>query len=221
MPTTQVRALLFDLDGTLADTAADLCAALNALRSARGLDPLALATARPHASSGARGLLRVGLDMTPEHPEYDALREAFLENYARCLDGHTALFPGIAQLLEALAARGIAWGIVTNKTTRFTQPIVRNLGLSPGCVVCGDTTPHTKPHPAPLLEAARVLALAPSSCWYLGDDLRDVQAAHAAGMRAIAVEYGYSGTDNGGPQHWNADRVIAHPLDLLGELGEG
>lgn len=210
-----VKALLFDFDGTLADTAADLCAALNVLRTARGLAPLALADARPHASSGARGLLRVGLDMTPEHPEYGAQREAFLEAYAQCLDGETVLFPGIAQLIDEIAARGIVWGIVTNKTTRFTHPIVRKLGLSPACVVCGDTTPHIKPHPAPLLEAARVLALEPASCWYLGDDLRDVQAARAAGMRAIAVEYGYSGVDNGGPRHWNADRVIAHPLDLL------
>jgi 2-phosphoglycolate phosphatase len=212
------KALLFDFDGTLADTAADLCTALNALRAERGLDALPLAQARPHASSGARGMLRAAFGMTPEHPEYDAMRDAFLRHYADCLIAQTELFPGMTELLEQLPARGIAWGIVTNKATRFTERIVAALELSPDCVVCGDTTPHTKPHPAPLLHAAQALALAPADCWYVGDDLRDVQAARAAGMRAIAVEYGYHGVENGGPQSWNADAVIAHPLDLLAQL---
>ena len=215
MSAAPVRAMLFDFDGTLADTAADLCAAVNRLRAERGLNALPLAQARPHASSGARGLLRAAFDMTPEHPEYDAMREAFLRNYAECLSAQTELFPGMAELLEQLAARGIAWGIVTNKATHFTETIVAALRLAPDCVVCGDTTPHTKPHPAPLLHAAQALSLAPASCWYVGDDLRDIQAARAAGMRAIAVEYGYHGVENGGPQSWNADAVIAHPLDLL------
>lgn len=218
MSTTPVRALLFDFDGTLADTAADLCAAVNLLRAERGLDALPLAQARPHASSGARGLLRAAFGMSPEHPEYDGMREAFLRHYAECLSAQTELFPGMTELLEQLAARGIAWGIVTNKATRFTERIVAALRLAPDCVVCGDTTPHSKPHPAPLLRAAQALALAPSSCWYVGDDLRDVQAAHAAGMRAIAVEYGYHGIENGGPHSWNADAVIAHPLELLAQL---
>ncbi len=213
-----VRALLFDFDGTLADTAADLCAAVNMLRAERGLAALTLAEARPHASSGARGLLRAAFGLTPEHADYDAMREAFLRHYAECLSGQTVLFPGIAQLLEELAARDIAWGIVTNKATRFTERIVAGLGLLPDCVVCGDTTPHSKPHPAPLLHAAQALSLAPSSCWYVGDDLRDVQAAQAAGMRSIAVEYGYHGVENGGPHSWNADAVIAHPLDLLAQI---
>jgi len=210
--------MLFDFDGTLADTAADLCAAVNVLRTERGLDALPLAQARPHASSGARGLLRAAFDMTPEHPEYDTMREAFLRNYAERLCAQTELFPGMAELLGQLATRGIAWGIVTNKATRFTEKIVAALQLAPGCVVCGDTTPHTKPHPAPLLHAAQALSLAPASCWYVGDDLRDVQAARAAGMRAIAVAYGYHGVENGGPQDWNADAVITHPLELIAHL---
>jgi 2-phosphoglycolate phosphatase len=218
MSTAQVRALLFDFDGTLADTAADLCAAVNALRAERGLAALPVAEARPYASSGARGLLRVAFGLTPDHPEYDAMRDAFLQHYADCLSAQTVLFPGIAELLEDLSARGIGWGIVTNKATRFTEQIVAALGLSPGCVVCGDTTPHAKPHPAPLLHAAQVLSLAPSNCWYVGDDLRDVQAAQAAGMRSIAVAYGYHGVENGGPHSWNADAVIAHPLDLLAQI---
>jgi 2-phosphoglycolate phosphatase len=214
----QPKAMLFDFDGTLADTAADLCAAVNVLRAERGLAALPVAAARPFASSGARGLLRAAFDMTPEHPDYGAMRDAFLRHYADCLNENTVLFPGIAQLLEDLAARKIAWGIVTNKATRFTERIVAGLGLSPDCVVCGDTTPHSKPHPAPLLHAAQALALAPSSCWYVGDDLRDVQAAQAAGMRSIAVEYGYHGVENGGPRSWNADAVIAHPLELLAQI---
>jgi N-acetyl-D-muramate 6-phosphate phosphatase len=218
MSVAQLRALLFDFDGTLADTAADLCSAVNALRAERGLAALPVAAARPYASSGARGLLRAAFGVTPEHADYDAMREAFLRHYASCLSEQTALFPGIARLLEELAARDIAWGIVTNKTTRFTEQIVAALGLSPGCVVCGDTTPHSKPHPAPLLHAAQVLSLAPANCWYVGDDLRDIQAAQAAGMRSIAVEYGYHGVENGGPHSWNADAVIAHPLDLLAQI---
>ena len=218
MARAQPKAMLFDFDGTLADTAADLCAAVNMLRAERGLAALPVAAARPFASSGARGLLRAAFDMTPEHPDYGEMRDAFLRHYADCLNENTVLFPGIAQLLEDLAARKIAWGIVTNKATRFTERIVAGLGLSPDCVVCGDTTPHSKPHPAPLLHAAQALALAPSSCWYVGDDLRDVQAAQAAGMRSIAVEYGYHGVENGGPRSWNADAVIAHPLELLAQI---
>lgn len=213
-----VKALLFDFDGTLADTAADLCVAVNRLRAERGLDALPVDQARPYASSGARGLLRAAFGMTPEHPDYEVMRDAFLRHYAECLDQHTTLFPGIAPLIEQLVARDIAWGIVTNKATRFTERIVAGLGLAPDCVVCGDTTPHSKPHPAPLLHAAQVLALAPASCWYIGDDLRDVQAARAAGMRAIAVEYGYHGIENGGPQSWYADAVITHPLELLAQI---
>ncbi len=210
------KAVLFDFDGTLADTAADLSRALNRLRSARGLADLPLEALRPHASSGARGLLGAGLGILPEHPEYTPLREAFLEHYAAqiCID--TRLFPGMENLLGEIEARGLRWGIVTNKSTRLTHRIVEALGLAArtACVVCGDTTPHLKPNPASLLHAAQVLALAPGDCVYLGDDQRDVQAARAAGMRSVAVGWGY-GNDLAA---WNADAVIAQPTDLIAGL---
>ena len=212
------RAVLFDFDGTFADTAPDLAAAVNAMRTRRGLAPLAPEVVRPYASMGARGLLRIGFDMTPEHSDYVAMRDEFLDNYAGAICVHTRLFPEMDELLRQLEARSLAWGIVTNKATRFTTCLVEELRVRPACVVCGDTTPHLKPHPAPLLAAAQRLALAPADCVYVGDDLRDIQAARAAGMRCVAVQYGYHGTDNPGPVTWNADAIIDHPLELLEHL---
>jgi phosphoglycolate phosphatase len=212
------KAALFDFDGTFADTAPDLAAAVNAMRTKRGLTPLAPATVRPYASMGARGLLRIGFDMTPEHPDYAAMKHEFLENYAAAICVQTRLFPGMGELIDELVARRIAWGIVTNKATRFTSRLVDELGVAPACVVCGDSTPHLKPHPAPLLLAAEQLKLAPGDCLYVGDDLRDIQAARAAGMRCVAVEYGYHGADNPGPETWNADAIISHPRELLEHL---
>ena len=210
------RAVLFDFDGTLADTAADLSRALKSLRTARGLHELPLDDQRPHASSGARGLIGAGLGILPEHPEFQALRDDFLRHYARDICVESKLFPGMDELLAGIEARGLRWGIVTNKSTSLTRLIVKALALEAraACVVCGDTTPHLKPNPASLLHAARELALAPQECIYLGDDLRDIQAARAAGMRSVAVEWGYGE----GLAAWHADAIIAQPLDLLSRL---
>ncbi len=215
---TASRAVLFDLDGTLADTAPDLAAALNKLRSDQGLEPVPLQRLRPFASAGARGLVHAGFGVKPGDGDYDALREAFLGAYRENTCVETQLFPGIAELLAELGRRTLPWGIVTNKATRFTDRIVEALGLAPACVVCGDTTEHLKPHPAPLRHAAEQLKLAPAECVYLGDDLRDIQGARAAGMRAVAVAWGYHHPESGGPRSWQADAVIADPKDLIGLL---
>ena len=209
-------AVLFDFDGTLADTAADLSRALNCLRVARGLADMPLENLRPYASSGARGLLEAGLGILPDHPEYTSLRESFLRHYADGICVDTRLFPGMDRLLAAIEGRGLRWGIVTNKSTQLTHKIVAALGLEgrTACVVCGDTTPHLKPHPASLLHAAKELALDPASCVYLGDDLRDIQAARSAGMRSVAVEWGYGAN----VRAWQADAVIGQPPDLVAYL---
>ena len=212
------RAALFDFDGTLADTAPDLAAAVNRMRVEQGQEPLPIERLRPFASAGARGLVHAAFGIKPGDAEYAALRETFLEYYAECCCEQTRLFPGIAELLAELRRRAIAWGIVTNKATRFTERIVARLKLEPDCVACGDTTPHLKPHPAPLLHAANQLKLQAAQCCYLGDDLRDMQAAHAAGMRPIAVEWGYHHPDSGGPGTWEAAAVIRHPLELMEHL---
>ncbi len=209
------RAVLFDFDGTLADTAPDLAAAVNRMRVEQGQAPLPLERLRPFASAGARGLLQVGFDLKPDDDEYRAQREVFLEYYGEAVCKETRLFPGIEALLRELRTRGIRWGIVTNKALRFTDPICIALKIQPDCVSCGDSTPHLKPHPASLLHAAEQLELPPRECVYLGDDLRDMKAARAAGMRPIAVEWGYHHPDQGGPGTWEAEAIIHHPLDLL------
>ena len=211
-------AVLFDLDGTLADTAPDLAAAVNRMLAEHGQAPVALARLRPFASAGARGLLHVAFGMKPGDPDYAALRETFLEYYAEDICRHTRLFPGVAELLQTLEARGIPWGIVTNKATRFTEKIIAELHLSPDCVACGDTTPHLKPHPASLLHAVGQLKLPPADCFYLGDDLRDMKAAQAAGARPVAVDWGYHHPEHGGPDTWHASAILKHPLELLSHL---
>ena len=211
-----VDAVLFDLDGTLADTAGDLALALNRVRADRGLPPVPLAKLRAHASSGARGLLAAGMGITPAAAEYETLREAFLAHYSACLAETTVLFAGVAELLDVLERRRMPWGIVTNKFSRYTGPVVSALALADraATVVSGDTTPHAKPHPAPLLHAAGELDVAASRCIYVGDDLRDIVAGNAAGMPTIVAEYGYMGNE-GTSDTWPATGWIADPLALL------
>lgn len=201
-----VRAVLFDLDGTLADTAADLAAALNRVRADRQLPPLPLATLRPHASEGSRGMLGVGLGVTREHPDWDRLKDAFLDYYAADLAVHTRLFADTERVLSEIERRGLAWGIVTNKAARFTVPLLEHLALASraNVIVCGDTTAHTKPHPGPLLHAVAQLRLAANDCVYVGDAERDVAAARAAGMAALVASYGYIAAD-AAPESWGPD----------------
>jgi len=212
----RVSAVLFDLDGTLADSAGDLALALNQIRTSRGLGPIPPAELRPYASSGARGLLHRGMGVTPEHPEYASLRELFLANYSGCLSQTTALFEGMGDTLDVIEARGMRWGIVTNKFERFAAPVVAALGLArrAAVVVGGDTTPHAKPHPAPLLHAAGAMKVAPADCVYIGDDLRDVEAGTAAGMATLVAGYGYMGV-GGDPRRWPATGWIDRPRDLI------
>ena len=215
-PTPTIRGLLFDLDGTLIDSAPDLAGAANRLRADHGLEPLPLDQLRPMVGSGARGMVGVAFGVAPGEARFEALRDAFLAHYEAGLLERTQPFDGVPELLSALDAAGIAWGIVTNKATRFTAPIVAGLGLAQraGVVVCGDTTPHAKPHPEPLLHAARALGLAPGSVAYVGDDLRDAQAARAAGMPMLAATWGYLGL--GEPVHdWGADALLDAPSQLL------
>ena len=210
-----LRGVLFDLDGTLIDSAPDLAGAANRLRAEHGLAPLPLADLRPMVGSGARGMVGVAFGVAPGEPRFEPLRDAFLAHYEAGLLALTRPFEGVDDLLGELEAAGIPWGIVTNKATRFTMPIVTGLGLAQraAVVVCGDTTPHAKPHPEPLLHAARAMGLAPADIVYVGDDLRDAQAAQAAGMTMLAATWGYLGL--GEPVHaWGADAVLDAPSRL-------
>ena len=216
MPKARVRAVLFDLDGTLADTAPDLARALNRVRAANELAPMPLEHTRSYTSSGARGLLKVGFGLEPGDERYEALKLQFLEFYAAEICVDTRLFEGMAELLDQLDREGLPWGVVTNKAERFTVPLLQGLRLveRAACVVGGDTAARAKPHPDPLLHAAAALQLPPPACLYVGDDLRDVQAARAAGMRVIAAKYGYLG-DGGAIESWQADAIIDHPRQVL------
>jgi len=212
-------AILFDLDGTLADTAPDLAAAVNYLRTMRGLAPTPYDVLRPTASAGARGMIGAAFGLAPGDEGYEELRLQWFDRYQSAMAVHSTRFDGIDDLLEGLLAAGMAWGIVTNKPARFTDPLLPQIGLAhAGCIVSGDTTPHSKPHPAPLLEGARRLGLAPETCWYVGDDLRDIEAGRAAGMVTVACAWGYCG--NIAPASWGADYVLDTPAALLATLLE-
>ncbi|WOB06738.1 phosphoglycolate phosphatase [Piscinibacter gummiphilus] len=216
----RIRAVLFDLDGTLIDSAPDLAGTGNDMRTARGLAPLAYEAFRPMVGAGARGMLGIALQVTPEDEDFLALREEFLSRYEARMSRETRVFDAMHPVLTTLRTSGTPWGIVTNKAERFTLPLVRTLSLheQAAAIVGGDTTPHSKPHPAPLLEAARRIGVAPEACVYVGDDLRDVQAGRAAGMATVAAAWGYLGL--GDPvSAWGADHVIESPGELLNLLG--
>ncbi|MES2889843.1 MAG: phosphoglycolate phosphatase [Pseudomonadota bacterium] len=211
-----VRAVLFDLDGTLVDSAPDLAGAANDLRAARNLPALPLATLRPWVGTGARGMVFTAFQVQPGEPDFEALRDEFLARYEQRMTQLTEVFEAMRPVLQTLTARGMPWGIVTNKATRFAVPLAQALGLDAraATLVCGDTTPHSKPHPAPLLEAARRMGMPPADCVYVGDDLRDVRAGKAAGMRTVAAGWGYLGAGEPIGQ-WGADQVAENPDQFL------
>lgn len=219
-PLGQVRAVLFDLDGTLIDSAPDLAGAANDLRLRHGLPSLPYTELRPMVGSGARGMVGKAFGVGPGDESFEALKEAFLTRYQERSLQETATFPAVSVLLDQLDVAGMRWGIMTNKHTRFAAPIVEALGLAAraATVVCGDTAARAKPFPDPLLMCAGQLGLDPCDCIYVGDDLRDVQAGRAAGMRTVAVRWGYLG-EGDDIDDWQADHVISQPSELLALLG--
>ena len=210
------KGIFFDLDGTLADTAPDLVAATNKLLVARNLAPKPYEFLRPYASAGARGLLEGAFGISPDHEDFVALRDEFFNNYEKALLVDSKLFDGIDHLLNQMDAARLPWGIITNKSERFTNPLTDLMGLRQRAIstVSGDTTPYSKPHPEPILHAARTCNIDPSKSIYIGDDIRDVLAGKAAGMKTVAAAYGYCGCKEP-PEAWGADYIANHPLDLL------
>ena len=211
-----IDAVLFDLDGTLIDSAPDLGAAADKMRVDRGLTSLPLTQYRPMAGAGARGMIGVAFKLTPLDAAFESLKEEFFVNYEACLTQRTYAFEGVAGLIAKINQAGLKWGVVTNKARRFTLPITQSMTLfnTALAIVSGDTMPHAKPHPAPLLEAARQMGVIPARCAYVGDDERDIVAGRAAGMFTVAASYGYLGAahDISG---WKADATISSPAALL------
>ena len=211
-----IDAVLFDLDGTLIDSAPDLGAAADKMRTDRGLPSLPQSDYRPMAGAGARGMLGVAFGIAPDHTDFETFKEEFFKNYEACMTERTFAFNGVVDLIKQLDKAGFKWGVVTNKSERFALPLTRAMPLfkTAQTIVGGDTTPHAKPHPAPLLEAARQIGVAPERCVYVGDDERDVIAGRAAGMPTVAAAYGYLGA-TADTAHWNADATITKPAQLL------
>jgi 2-phosphoglycolate phosphatase len=211
-----ISTVLFDLDGTLIDSAPDLAAAADEMRVSRGMSSLPLNVYRPMAGAGARGMLGIAFGLTPDAPDYEALREEFFSNYERCMTQRTYAFDGVQALIEDICQSQMRWGVVTNKSRRFTEPLTQAMPLfsTAGVVISGDTTPYAKPHPEPLFEAARRLGVEPAHCVYVGDDERDIVAGLAAGMLTVAATYGYLGSKSD-VNAWGAHAQINSPLDLL------
>jgi phosphoglycolate phosphatase len=218
--TPRLGAVLFDLDGTLVDSAPDLAGACNEMRVERGLAPLPYERLRRMVGSGARGMVGTSFGLVPDSPGYVELRDEFLARYEARMTRETKVFDEMVPVLAWLERERLPWGIVTNKATRFAVPLVAALGLAQraAALVCGDTVAHSKPHPAPLLEAARQLGLAPGDCAYVGDDRRDVDAGRAAGMLTVVAAWGYLG-EGDAPQEWGADHLIARPDELPRLIG--
>ena len=210
------KGVFFDLDGTLADTAPDLVAAANQLLIARNLAPKQYEVLRPCASAGARGLIGGAFGIDPDHPDFIPLRDEFFANYEKALLVNSVLFEGVNHLLDQLDGAKLPWGIVTNKSERFTNPLTDLMGLRQraASTVSGDTTPYSKPHPEPILHAARIANIDPGNSVYVGDDIRDIVAGKAAGMKTIAAAYGYCGCEEP-PEAWGADYLVRHPKELL------
>ena len=216
---SNISAVLFDLDGTLIDSAPDLGAAADQMRTDRSLESLPLSLYRSMAGAGARGMISVAFGLTPEDAEFEALKEEFFSNYEARLVKDTYAFEGVSELIARICSSGLKWGVVTNKAARFTIPLTGAMPLftTAQTIISGDTTSHAKPHPAPLLEAARQLDLSPHCCVYVGDDERDIMAGRAAGMPTVAAAYGYLGKISD-TKSWNADFTIIKPLELLNLL---
>ncbi len=214
-----VRCVLFDLDGTLIDSAADLGRAADDMRIARGLPSLPISDYRASAGSGARGMLGVAFGVTPADDGFTVLRNEFFDRYEQRMTVLTRPFDGVEALLQALARHGVPWGVVTNKSSRFVTPLLATMPMfnAASAVVCGDTTPHTKPHPAPLHEAMRQIGVQPAQCVYVGDDERDMLAGRAAGVATVAARYGYLGA-GAMVERWPADAFINSPAELLNIL---
>lgn len=216
----RVDAVLFDLDGTLVDSAPDLAGAANDLRAVHALPPLPFEALRPMVGAGARGMLGVAFGVAPEDARFAELRDAFLRTYEQRLLRDTRVFADMLPVLAAIERVGLRWGVVTNKATRFSAPLLDGLGLAPRCAVLisGDSTAHSKPHPEPLLEAARRLGVRAERCVYVGDDHRDVLAGRAANMPTLAAGWGYLGQGES-IADWQADAVLSHPGQILNWLG--
>lgn len=209
------KAVLFDLDGTLVDTAPDLGYAANCVRAELNLPPLPLEVYRPVASAGARGLLGLALGIAPDHADFPLRFDSFLAHYRIHLSRSSRLFDGMDEFLRSIEQRSILWGVMTNKPSAFTNPLMQQLSLAgrAACCISADEVPKAKPAPDGLLKCCALLNLAPADCIYVGDDKRDIDAGRAAGMRTIAADWGYLG-DNGTIESWNADRIVRTPSGL-------
>lgn len=212
----RLNLVLFDLDGTLVDTAPDLAYALNQTLKRYGRDPLPFEKIRPHVSHGGVALIRAGFGLEPEHSDFQEYRQEFLTIYEQNISRETTLFPGMQEVLIALEERGIAWGIVTNKPTWLTNPLMEQIGLAQraACIISGDTTKNSKPHPEPILYACQQVGYPPEECLYIGDAARDIEAGNSAGTTTIIARFGYI-AENDNPDVWGADGGIDEPGQIL------